>query len=82
MRPIKSETKGLIAYFEALDCSSGRVVNRYSSTPSAEVKLSQISISEKDEMVKDLIKLSQDLQDDLDTYNHNTTIEVDEDLLL
>ena len=77
-----SEIKGLIAYFEGLDCGSGRVSNRYSSVPSPEVKLSQISLSEKDELVKDLIKQSQDIQDELDTYNHNTTIEVDDDLLL
>ena len=75
-----SETKGLISYYSALNCVEGK--DRYGYGENAEVTVAQIKIPVRDQIVSDLIKLANALQDELDEFNAIHKVEIDDDLLL
>jgi hypothetical protein len=77
-----SEVKGQIAFWESVDCEAGKS-NRYSFDQNEnEVKKVQVSISERDQRVKELIKESEVLQDELDEFNATHRIEIEDDVIL
>ena len=70
-----SELKSTIARIKNLDCNEGVVNDYYSSkreTPT--IKSSEISIVERDNMVKDMETAIESIQDVLDNHNQNTNI--------
>ena len=70
-----SELKSTIARIKNLDCNEGSVQDYYSrnrETPL--VKESEISIVERDEMVKDMETAIESIQDVLDNHNQITNI--------
>jgi len=70
-----SELKSMITRIKNLDCNEGVVNDYYSSkreTPT--VKTSEISIVERDEMVKHMEGEIEVIQDILDNHNQNTNI--------
>ncbi len=74
-----AEAKGMIAFYEGLDCSEGRVSNYYDKTN--DIKRSQISLSERDAMVSRLILRCEELQDELDEFNASHRVEIPEGIL-
>jgi len=79
-----SEVKGQIAFWEGVDCSVAKERDRYSysTQTDTDVKRVQISLSEKDQKVKQLIKEAEMLQDELDEFNATHRIELPDDVLL
>jgi hypothetical protein len=79
-----SEMKGLVSWYEALDCQEGKVSDPYSyriNSDSNDVKRVQISLSEKNEIVKDLILRINRKQDELDEYNATNRVDIDDSVL-
>ncbi len=75
-----AEVKGMIVFYEGMDCDEGRVDNYYTRDTN-NVKRCQIKLSEKENLVKKLILQCEELQDELDEFNASHRIEVPEDLL-
>lgn len=69
-----SELKNQIKHLRSLDCTSGVSHNRWDSEKPI-VKHSEINIVERDSMVKSLEERIESIQDELDKWNHNTSIE-------
>ena len=70
-----SELKSTIARIKNLDCNEGIVQDYYSrnrETPA--VKMTEISIVERDEMVKHMENQIEEIQDILDNFNQITEI--------
>jgi len=80
-----SEVKGLISWYESLDCQEGKVNDPYgysrNATSSNDVKRVQISLSERNEKVKNLVLRAETLQDELDEYNATQRVDVDDSVL-
>jgi hypothetical protein len=71
-----SELKSMITRIKSLDCNEGIVQDYYSrnrETPT--VKEAEISIVERDEMVKHMENQIEEIQDILDTHNQITEIQ-------
>lgn len=69
-----AETKNQVKYLKSLNCQSGKVQNRWDSEAPT-IKHAEINVVERDKMVKDMEVRIEMIQDDLDQWNHNTTIE-------
>lgn len=69
-----AECKNQVKYLKSLDCTSGKVAHRWDSTEPT-VKHAEINIIERDNMIKTLESQIEFIQDELDQWNHNTTIE-------
>ena len=68
-----SELKSQVKFLKSLNCASGVVHNRWDSEKPV-VKHAEINVIEKDKMVKNLEARIEELQDELDQWNHNTLI--------
>ncbi len=68
-----SELKNLVKNIRMVDCSEGKVTERYSrSEPS--IKVAEIGVVERDTIIKDFEEQIERLQDELDHYNATTQI--------
>jgi len=76
-----AELKGQIALFDKLNTNEGLERDFY-SRDSFNVRKAQINITQKDKIVKELIKQCENLQDELDEFNQSHRIEIDDDVLL
>ncbi len=68
-----SELKSLVKRINTIDCSEGKVSERYSRTEPT-IKTSEISVVDRDTIVKDLEEQIERLQDELDVHNATTHI--------
>jgi len=69
-----SELKNQVKHLKTLNCASGKVNGGRWGEGEPVIKHAEINIVEKDEMVKNLEARIESLQDELDQWNHNTTI--------
>ena len=69
-----SELKNQVKHLKTLNCTSGKVNGGRWGEGEPVIKHAEINIVEKDEMVKNLEARIESLQDELDQWNHNTTI--------
>ena len=71
-----SELKSQVSKIRGLDCSEGKVQDRYSrmSGEAPIVKMSVITILEKDKLIATLEERIEEIQEELDTHNATTTI--------
>jgi Asp-tRNA(Asn)/Glu-tRNA(Gln) amidotransferase C subunit len=70
-----SELKSTIARLKSLDCAEGVSSDYYSrNRENPPVKTAEVSVVERDEMVKFMEGQIEDLQDILDNHNQNTEI--------
>lgn len=69
-----SELKGQIKQLRSLSCESGKIDNPYRSTPTDTVKTSEITIVEKELLIKDLEEKIDKIQEELDEFNYKTEI--------
>ena len=78
-----SETKGLIAYWESLDCSTNNSdpYGRFRGNEATETKRVQISLPKKNAIVLELTAKSAQLQDELDEYNATHRVDIPDDIL-
>lgn len=68
-----SELKNQVKHLKSLNCTSGVVHSRWDSEKPV-IKHAEINVVEKDKMVKNLEARIEELQDELDQWNHNTLI--------
>lgn len=68
-----SELKNQVKHLKSLNCVSGKVSSRWGDGEPT-IKHAEISVVEKDGMVKNLESRIESLQDELDQWNHNTII--------
>lgn len=68
-----SELKNLAKRISNIDCSEGKVVDRYSRTEPT-VKVAEITVVERDTIVKDLEEQIDRIQGELDYHNATTQI--------
>lgn len=68
-----SELKNQVKYLKSLNCTSGVVHSRWDNEKPV-IKHAEINVVERDSMVKNLESRIESLQDELDQWNHNTTI--------
>lgn len=70
-----SELKGQIKSLRGLDCTSGKVISHYSIRSEADViKTTEITVVEKDQLIKELSDQIDTLQNELDEFNYKTII--------
>ena len=70
-----SELKSTIARLKSLDCTEGVSTDYYSrNRENPPVKTAEVSVVDRDEMVKFMEGQIEDLQDILDNHNQNTEI--------
>jgi hypothetical protein len=68
-----SELKSLAKRLNQIDCSEGKVSDRYSRTEPS-IKTAELSIVERDVRVKSIEEEIERLQEELDTHNATTSI--------
>lgn len=70
-----SELKSQVKDLKSLNCVSGKVpTSRWGSESEPVMKHAEINVVEKDKMVKNLELRIEQIQDELDQWNHNTLI--------
>ena len=70
-----SELKSTISRLKSLDCTEGVSADYYSrNRENPPVKTAEVTVVERDEMVKFMEGQIEDLQDILDNHNQNTEI--------
>jgi len=70
-----SELKSTISRLKSLDCTEGVSTDYYSrNRENPPVKTAEVSVVDRDEMVKFMEEQIEDLQDILDNHNQNTEI--------
>ena len=69
-----AELKNQVKHLKSLNCQSGKFPNRWDSENPA-VKHAEINIVERDKMIKAKESMIEFIQDELDQWNHSTTIE-------
>jgi len=67
-----SELKSQVQKLKVLDCTSGKVNDRYGGT--SKIKTTVITILERDEIVKELEEKIEQIQEQLDIHNLKTKI--------
>jgi hypothetical protein len=76
-----SEAKGLLSWYEHLDCSEGRLADSYLRTVNpGEIQRAQIGMSEKNEIIKELIAKIEKTQDELDEFNASHRVDIDDSI--
>jgi len=70
---IMTELKSLAKKLNQIDCSEGKVSDRYSRTEPS-IKTAELSIVERDVRVKSIEEEIERLQEELDTHNATTSI--------
>ena len=68
-----SELKNLVKHIRSIDCSEGKVSERFSRTEPS-VKVAEIGVVERDTIIKDFEEQIERLQDELDHHNATTQI--------
>ena len=68
-----SELKSLAKRFSQIDCSEGRVIDRYTRGETS-IKTAEISVVERDMRLKSIEEEIERLQEELDTHNATTSI--------
>lgn len=68
-----SELKSLAKRFSQIDCSEGRVVDRYTRGETS-IKTAEISVIERDVRLKSIEEEIERLQEELDIHNATTSI--------
>jgi hypothetical protein len=76
-----AELKGQIALFDKLNVTENIERNYYGSE-NITVSKAQINIAKRDQLVKNLIKECENLQDELDIFNQTHRVEISDDVLL
>jgi hypothetical protein len=76
-----AELKGHISLLEKLNTNEGREKNYYGNS-SVTIRKAQINTTQKDQMLKDLIKQCENIQDELDEFNASHRVEIPDDVLL
>jgi hypothetical protein len=71
-----SELKNQIKHLKSLNCSSGKVAGGRWGEGEPVVKHAEINVVEKDKIVKNLESRIEQLQDELDQWNHVTLIDL------
>lgn len=71
---ILAELKGQIKQLRGLDCQSGKIDNPYRSAQIETLKTVEITIVEKEVLIKSLEEKIDIIQEELDTFNYNTEI--------
>lgn len=69
-----SELKSQIKFLRSLDCTSGKTSSRGWVDEKTVVKHAELNILERDTMVKNMEARIEQLQDELDEWNHKTII--------
>ena len=71
-----SELKNQVKHLKSLNCSSGKVAGGRWGEGEPVVKHAEINVVEKDKMVKNLESRIDQIQDELDQWNHTTLIDL------
>jgi len=71
-----SELKSQVKLLKGLNCSSGKVAGGRWGEGDPIIKHAEINVVEKDKMVKEIEDRIEQLQDELDQWNHDTLIEI------
>ena len=71
-----SELKNQVKHLKSLNCTSGKVSGGRWGEGEPVVKHAEINIVEKDKMVKNIEARIEQLQDELDQWNHNTVVDL------
>ena len=69
-----AELKSQVKHLKAIDCTSGKVSNRWDSNEPT-IKHAELNIVERDKMISGLEIMIESIQDELDQWNHNQIIE-------
>jgi len=69
-----SELKSLAKKLNQIDCSEGKVTDRYLRGAEPSIKTAEISVVERDVRVKMIEEEIESLQEELDTHNATKTI--------
>lgn len=69
-----SELKNTVTFLKGLDCSEGRVVDRYTRSQEPLIKVAELSVVERDNLVEGFENRIELLQEELDTHNATTHI--------
>jgi len=70
-----AELKNQVKHLKSLNCTSGKVSGGRWGNEEPVIKHAEISVVEKDGMVKELEARIESIQDELDQWNHNTLID-------
>jgi hypothetical protein len=70
-----SELKGQVKYLKTLNCTSGKVSGGRWGEGEPVMKHAEINVVERDSMIKNIESRIEQLQDELDQWNHNTIID-------
>lgn len=71
-----SELKSQVKHLKSLNCSSGKVsTSRWGTESEPVIKHAEINVVERDQMIKNIELRIEQLQDELDQWNHNTLID-------
>src|ERR1700748_2688665 len=65
-----SELKGQIKQLRGLDCQSGKIEDRYRSSQIEIIKTVEITIVEKDYLIKSLEEKIENIHEELDNFNY------------
>jgi hypothetical protein len=69
-----SELKSLAKKLNQIDCSEGKVLDRYGRNTEPSIKIAEISIVERDVRIKMIEEEIESLQEELDNHNAMTSI--------
>jgi len=69
-----AELKNQITNLKMLNCSSGKTQPRWAGGE-VSITTAEISVKERDDMIKDIEEKIEAIQDDLDTWNYETKID-------
>jgi hypothetical protein len=69
-----AELKNQVKYLKSIDCTSGKVHSRWESSEPT-IKHAELNIVERDKMVSGLEVMIENIQDELDQWNHSQIIE-------
>lgn len=69
-----SELKNTVSFLKSVDCSEGKVVDRYTRSQEPTIKVAELSVIERDNLVEGFENRIELLQEELDTHNATTHI--------
>ena len=69
-----SELKNTVSFLKSVDCSEGKVVDRYTRSQEPLIKVAELSVVERDNLVEGFENRIELLQEELDSHNATTHI--------
>lgn len=69
-----SELKNTVSFLKSVDCSEGKVVDRYTRSQEPTIKVAELSVIERDNLVEGFENRIELLQEELDSHNATTHI--------